>query len=106
MRELRRRLFVVAMTVSTAHGAWAQSSAPSLQDLPQTRSLPPQEAAAERNPPPGRYLQTALLSDRGIDTFGWLAVGVGANNWGTPFNGTITFSDRNWQVMMNHLILR
>ena len=105
MGELRRRLFVVAMTVSTAHGAWAQSSAPSLQDLPQTRSLPPQEAAAERNPPPSRYLQTALLGDRGIDTFGWLAVGVGANNWGTPFNGTITFSDRNWQVMMNQLYL-
>jgi hypothetical protein len=30
---------------------------------------------------------------------------MGANNWGSPFNGPITFNDRNWQGQMNQLYL-
>jgi len=54
---------------------------------------------------PIRYLQLESLAERRFQTYGWLAAGIGANNWGTPFNGTITFSDRNWQFMMNQLYL-
>jgi len=71
------------------------------------RGLPPQEAAQEASAEegPNRYLETEFLTSRGIKTYGWVAAGIGANNWGSPFNGPITFNDRNWQGQMNQLYL-
>jgi hypothetical protein len=71
------------------------------------RGLPPQEAAAEASADegPNRYLETEFLTSRGIKTYGWVDAGLGANNWGSPFNGPITFNDRNWQGQMNQLYL-
>ena len=77
------------------------------EDAYQLRALPPQEAAQEASAEEGptRYLEVEPLTSRGINTYGWFDVGIGANNWGSPFNGPITFNDRNWQGQMNQLYL-
>jgi hypothetical protein len=75
------------------------------EDAYQMRALPPQEAAAEVEEGPTRYLEVEALKSRGISTYGWTDVGIGGNNWGAPWNGPITFNDRNWQAMMNQLYL-
>ena len=77
------------------------------EDAYQMRALPPQESAQEASVEegPDRYLETEFLKSRGINTYGWIAAGIGANNWGSPFNGPITFNDRNWQGQMNQLYL-
>ena len=77
------------------------------EDAYQMRALPPEEAAAEAaaETGPERYLELEFLKSRGINTYGWINAGIGANNWGSPFNGPITFNDRNWQGQMNQLYL-
>ena len=75
------------------------------EDAYQLRALPPQEAAEEVESAPERYLELEVLKKRGISTYGWFAAGIGANNWGSPFNGPITFNDRNWQGQLNQLYL-
>jgi hypothetical protein len=77
------------------------------EDAYQMRALPPQEAAQEASEEegPNRYLELPFLTERGISTYGWVNAGIGANNWGSPFNGPITFNDRNWQGQMNQLYL-
>jgi len=75
------------------------------EDQYQMRALPPQEAAAEVEDGPTRYLESGFSEATGIQTYGWVDAGIGANNWGAPFNGPITFDDRNWQGMMNQLYL-
>jgi hypothetical protein len=71
------------------------------------RGLPPSEAAQEASAEegPNRYLEREFLTSRGIKTYGWIDAGIGANNWGSSFNGPITFNDRNWQGQMNQLYL-
>lgn len=99
------------MTAIAADQAAAQTATAPVQpnvpaeDIYQYRALPPQEAAKEIEEGPTRYLETEFLTSRGIKTYGWIDAGIGANNWGSPFNGTITFGDRNWQGMMNQLYL-
>jgi hypothetical protein len=101
-------LTVATISSATARG---QSGLPPVQpavpqeDAYQMRALPPQEAAEEVEEEPNRYLQTEFLEKRGIKTYGWIDAGIGANNWGSPFNGPITFNDRNWQGQMNQLYL-
>jgi hypothetical protein len=73
------------------------------EDVYQLRAAAPQEAAVEEGA--RRYLETDFLLKRGISTYGWLDAGIGANNWGAPWNGPITFNDRNWQAQMNQLYL-
>lgn len=75
------------------------------EDAYQMRALPPGEAAAEVEEGPTRYLELEALTSRGINTYGWMDVGIGGNNWGSPFNGPITFNDRNWEGQMNQLYL-
>jgi len=93
------------LTVGTAFGQAPVVPNVPRENLQEFRALPPQEAADEIAEGPTRYLETEVLTNRGIKTYGWLAAGIGANNWGTPWNGTITFVDRNWQFMMNQLNL-
>lgn len=88
----------------------AQADVPVVPNVPeedayQMRALPPQEAAAEVEEGPTRYLELEALTSRGISTYGWVNAGIGANNWGSAFNGPITFNDRNWQGQMNQLYL-
>jgi hypothetical protein len=88
----------------------AQTDAPAIANVPeedayQMRALPPQEAAEEVEEGPNRYLEIEALKSRNISTYGWLDAGLGANNWGSPFNGPITFNDRAWQGQMNQLYL-
>jgi len=75
------------------------------EDAYQMRALPPQEAAEAVDEGPNRYLELDALTSRGINTYGWVAAGLGANNWGSAFNGPITFNDRAWQGQMNQLYL-
>ena len=99
----------VAASLLTATTAWAQ--APVVPNVPQEdayqlRALPPQEAQEEaETAAPNRYLETEFLKERGIATYGWINAGIGGNGWGSPFNGPITFNDRNWQGQMNQLYL-
>jgi hypothetical protein len=76
------------------------------EDAYQLRALPPQEAQEEAETAvPNRYLEVPALKQRGIATYGWVDAGIGANNWGSPFNGPITFNDRTWQGQLNQLYL-
>ena len=52
---------------------------------------------------PDRRIHFPLLEDREIYNYGWIDYGIGANNWGTPFNGPITLADRSWQSQLNQL---
>ncbi|MFM8892561.1 MAG: outer membrane beta-barrel protein, partial [Planctomycetia bacterium] len=100
---------LVAAGLLTATAAFGQ--APVVPNVPQEdayqlRALPPQEAQEEAETAvPNRYLETQFLKDRGIATYGWIDAGIGGNGWGSPFNGPITFNDRNWQGQMNQLYL-
>jgi hypothetical protein len=97
---------------TSIYDQYAQNTAPVVPNVPseeayELRGLPPQEAAQEASAEegPNRYLETEFLTKRGIKTYGWVNAGIGANNWGSPFNGPITFNDRNWQGQMNQLYL-
>ena len=52
---------------------------------------------------PERYLHLPALERRDFFTYGWLEAGIGANNWGSPFNGPVTLADRAWQGQLNQL---
>ena len=73
------------------------------EDVYQYRGAAPQEAAIEEGAT--RYLETDFLLDRGIETYGFVELGIGANALGSPWNGPITFNDRAWQGQMNQLYL-
>ena len=73
------------------------------EDVYQYRAAAPQEAAIEEGAT--RYLETDFLMNRGIETYGFIDVGIGANAWGADWNGPITFNDRAWQGQMNQLYL-
>ena len=73
------------------------------EDVYQYRGAAPQEAAIEEGAT--RYLETDFLLDRGIETYGFLELGIGANALGSDWNGPITFNDRAWQGSMNQLYL-
>ena len=73
------------------------------EDVYQYRAAAPQEAAVEEGAT--RYLETDFLLNRGIETYGWVDVGIGANGWGADWNGPVTFNDRSWQGQMNQLYL-
>ena len=97
---------------SSLYNHLAQATVPVVPNVPQEdayqlRGLPPQEASQEASEEEGptRYLEIEPLTSRGINTYGWIDAGIGANNWGSPFNGPITFNDRNWQGQMNQLYL-
>jgi hypothetical protein len=110
----RRRMPIhplIAVVALAAQVAFAQS-VPVVPNVPQEeayelRGLPPQEAAQEASAEegPNRYLESERLASRGIKTYGWIDVGIGANNWGSAFNGPITFNDGNWMGQMNQLYL-
>ena len=73
------------------------------EDVYQYRAAAPQEAAIEEGAT--RYLETDFLLNRGIETYGFIDVGIGANAWGADWNGPITFNDRAWQGQMNQFYL-
>lgn len=52
---------------------------------------------------PDRRLDLPGLKDQETYLYGWIEYGLGANNWGAPFNGPITLGDRNWQGQLNQL---
>jgi hypothetical protein len=101
-------LLAVAVTSADAQSVPVVPNVPQ-EDAYQLRALPPQEAAQEAASPeeegPSRYLETEFLTSRGIKTYGWIDAGIGANAWGAPWNGPVTFNDRAWQGMMNQLYL-
>ena len=54
---------------------------------------------------PKRYLHVPAVERREFYTYGWIEAGIGANNWGSPFNGPVTLADRSWQGQLNQLYL-
>jgi hypothetical protein len=52
---------------------------------------------------PDRRIHFPRLEQREVYTYGWIEYGLGANSWGTPFNGPITMADRSWQGQLNQL---
>jgi len=110
LTRLPRLLAAGLMSASLAAGT-AQGQTPVVPNVPQEeayelRGLPPQEAAQETGEEgPNRFLETDFLAERGLKTYGWIDAGIGANNWGAPWNGPITFNDRNWQGQVNQLYL-
>ncbi|MFM8377996.1 MAG: outer membrane beta-barrel protein [Planctomycetia bacterium] len=42
---------------------------------------------------------------RPFTSFGWIDAGIGANNWGSPFNGPVVMADRAWQGQVNQVYL-
>ena len=54
---------------------------------------------------PDRRLHLPGLESRDVFTYGWIEAGLGANNWGSPFNGPVTMNDRSWQGQLNQLYL-
>ena len=64
-------------------------SPPPLSAQPPTDTLG-LESSAQPGPGsvlPEPWLDLPALERRGFSTFGWIAAGIGANNWGSPFNG-------------------
>ena len=84
-----------------------------LAHSPQLRAQPPTEATSlesAASPGPGSVLSDPLLDfpaleRRGFSTFGWIEAGLGANNWGSPFNGPVVMADRSWQGQVNQMYL-
>ena len=102
---------LITVVALAAQAAFAQN-VPVVPNVPQEeayefRALPPQEAAQEASADegPNRYLESEILASRGIKTYGWIDVGIGANNHGAGFNGPITFNDANWMGQLNQLYL-
>jgi hypothetical protein len=54
---------------------------------------------------PERRIHVPRLERRDVFTYGWIEYGLGANGWGTPFNGPITLADRAWQGQLNQVYL-
>ena len=52
---------------------------------------------------PDRRLDLSASKNQEFYLYGWIEYGLGANNWGAPFNGPITLGDRNWQGQLNQL---
>ena len=82
-------------------------ASPPLSAQPPTDALSLESSA---RPGPGSVLPEPLLDfptleRRGFSTFGWIEAGLGANNWGSPFNGPVVLADRSWQGQVNQLYL-
>ena len=82
----------------------ARGQAPAFSDIPpEDVRLSWEENGYQSGP--DRRLHLHALEARDIATYGWIEAGIGANNWGSPFNGPITMNDRNWQGQVNQIYL-
>ena len=68
------------------------------EDVYQYRGAAPQEAAIEEGAT--RYLETDLFLNRGIETYGLVAIGIGAKRWGADGHGPGTSAARAWRGEM------
>jgi hypothetical protein len=91
---------VLAMTLLCGASA-ARAQPPPLEDLFDLRASDP----ALLRQPPRQLLTTDWLADRDAALSGWLKAGIGANAWGSDFNGPVVMNDRNGQGMLNQLAL-
>ena len=85
--------------------AWSTVAAQAFDsDVPPVDTRESWETALGREPP-DRRIHLPALARPGFAVFGWIDAGIGGNNWGTPFNGPITFPDRSWQGQLNQFYL-
>ena len=99
------RGFCVVVAVCALLAGWCRAAEPPAGAAvdPDDPRLPWQATLAREQPE--RRLHLPLLERRSFSTFGWIDAGLGANAWGTPFNGVVTFADRSWQGQVNQLYL-
>ncbi len=78
-----------------------------LESLTASIAAPPSIGVEATTAPTGpkRFISAGMLEDRGFSTFGWIEAGMGANNWGSPFNGPIVMADRAWQGQVNQMVV-
>jgi len=81
---------------------------PALAQAPEMSDVAPEEVRdswerTDYGSGPDRRIHFPRLEDRDIYTYGWIEYGIGANNWGAPFNGPVTMADRAWQGQLNQL---
>ena len=110
MTAYRRRLAAVVTLLAGVLFAQPQqlnAQQPTREiDLESTAgSVPPDAGAGTISAVPDRLLTIPALERRGFSTFGWIEAGIGANNWGSPFNGPVVMADRSWQGQVNQLSL-
>ena len=95
---------VLATAMMAAAEQVAVAQPPSQSDVPPVRTRLAWEDTGYASGPE-RLLHIALAEERGFFTYGWIEAGIGANNWGSPFNGPVTLGDRAWQGQLNQLYL-
>jgi hypothetical protein len=96
---------LLLLLLAAANGPARADLPPQFADRHVSWGLPPSELATEAADAPRRFLENDLLGNRGIETWGYVNVGIGANAWGSDFNGPIGFNDRNWMGQLNQLYL-
>ncbi len=102
-----RRGAWLACLAGTAIGAPLYAAAPVVSLAPAAHGTVPVVVAepAETEKVPDRLLHFPPLKKQGFSTFGWIEAGIGANNWGSPFNGPLVMNDRSWQGQVNQVVL-
>jgi len=117
MAEYRRRLAAAVMLLMlllerpgvhaaetpAAVATTAPGRVPDLEFAPE--SAGPGPGAARGAGDAGRLPRLPAIRRRGFSTFGWIDAGIGANGWGSPFNGPVVMADRSWQGQVNQTYL-
>ena len=102
----RRRGWLAGIVCLSTGCPLGAADFPSEAAPPRAASIPLAVIESPTEPAgPDRRLSIGLFEDRGFSTFGWIEAGIGANNWGSPFNGPIVMADRSWQGQVNQLVV-
>ena len=97
-------LTAILIVAAAAIGRRAVAQAPSVSDVsPSATRLAWEDTGYASGPE--RFLHLPRLEQHDIFTYGWIQAGIGANNWGSPFNGPVTLADRSLQGQINQLYL-
>ena len=110
MTAYRRRLAAVVTLLAGVlfaqpHQLGAQQPTREI-DLESTAGSVPSDSGVGNGPEvPDQLLTFPAFERRGFSTFGWIEAGIGANNWGSPFNGPVVMADRSWQGQVNQMYL-
>lgn len=101
-----RRVAIAAVVLATASaGAATRLCAEDVPSIAEALAESRSEALPVAPSPPPPLLHPAVFESRGFTTSGWIDAGIGANEWGSPFNGPVVMADRSWQGQVNQVCL-